>query len=59
MGEQMSDDALRALLSVRPEYLETARTAIAVRHGSVDAYLAQVLAVDPAMVTAIRANHLV
>lgn len=58
MGPQMSDDALRALLSVRAEYLETARTAIATRHGTVDAYLVEVLAVDPAMVAAIRANHL-
>lgn len=59
MGEHMTDDAMRALLSVRPEYLETARSAIAARHGTVDAYLAEVLALDPAQIAAIRANHLV
>ena len=59
MGPSMTDDAMRALLSVRPEYLESARSAIAARHGTVDAYLAEVLALDPAQVTAIRANHLV
>lgn len=58
MGPSMSDDAVRALLSVRPEYLETARTAIAARHGTVDAYLAEVLAVDPAQIAAVRANLL-
>lgn len=59
MGPSMTNDAMRALLSVRPEYLETARNAIAARHGTVDVYLVEVLALDPAQVAAIRANHLV
>lgn len=56
MGPAMSDEAMRALLSVRPEYLETARSAIAARHGTVDAYLAEVLAVDADRIAAIRSN---
>ena len=59
MGSGMSDDAVRALLSVRAQYLETARAAIAARHGLIDAYLLEVLEVDPARVAAIRANYLV
>ena len=58
MGARMSDDAMRALLSVRPEYLETARSAIAARHGTVDVYLAEVLALDQVQIAAIRANYL-
>lgn len=53
-GPGMDDDAVRAMISVAPEYLGTALTVIRERHGTIDAYLEQVLGVGPAQVTAIR-----
>jgi protein-tyrosine phosphatase len=51
---QVGAEAALILLSVRPEYLETARRAIVDRHGSLDAYLAEVLEVTPERQAAIR-----
>jgi protein tyrosine/serine phosphatase len=39
-------EALRVLMSVEPEYLDTAFATIAERYGSEDAYLAEMLGAD-------------
>ena len=39
-GAHLSDDTVRVLMSVRPEFMEAALTAIAARHGGVAGYLA-------------------
>lgn len=54
-GPAMDDDAVRAMISVAPEYLGTALRVIRERHGTLDAYLAEVIGVGPAQVAAIRA----
>lgn len=46
-GRIVSDDAIRTVLSVAPEYLDAAFGAIAARAGSLDAYLQDVLDVAP------------
>jgi protein tyrosine/serine phosphatase len=53
-GAGMDDDAVRALISVAPEYLGTALAAIRERHGTIDAYLAEIVGVGPEQVAAIR-----
>ena len=45
-GRKPSDDAVVAFMGVEPAYLEAAFAAIDQRHGSVDAYLEQVIGVD-------------
>jgi protein tyrosine/serine phosphatase len=45
-GRVFSDDAIRAVLSVVPEYLEASYAAIESQHGSVDRYLEEVLGVS-------------
>lgn len=46
-GRAPSDAAVRAFLGVEAGYLETAFAAIEARHGTVDAYIADVLGVTP------------
>jgi protein-tyrosine phosphatase len=46
---EMSPEAMRVLMGVEPEYLHTAFATIAERHGSEDAYLAEVLGADAAL----------
>ena len=48
-GREASHDAVVAFLGVEPVYLETAFAGIRERHGSIDAYLEQVLGVDAAL----------
>ncbi|WP_338465901.1 tyrosine-protein phosphatase [Novosphingobium sp. ZN18A2] len=55
-GPEMDEDAIRTLMSVHPEYLETALARIRERHGSVEAYAAEVLGVDPALLERIEAR---
>ncbi len=43
----MEEEAIRTLMSVHPEYLETALSAITSRHGSVESYAAEVLGLTP------------
>jgi protein-tyrosine phosphatase len=57
--ERMGEEAAWHLLSVRPEYLTGARQAIVARHGSLDAYLDEVLGVNPERREAIRGKLLV
>ena len=45
-GRKPSDDAVVAFMGVEPAYLDAAFAAIDQRHGSVDAYLEQVIGVD-------------
>ncbi len=42
----ISDETIRTLMGVEAEYLETAFAHAAARHGSLDAYLAEVIGVD-------------
>ena len=46
-GTAMSDEAVRIVTSVEPAFLESAFDAIKQRHGSIEAYLADVLDVSP------------
>lgn len=48
-GAHLDDATVRVLMNVDPAYLDAARAAIVRRHGSIDAYLADVLGVTPAM----------
>ena len=57
-GPEMDDDAVYALMSVAPEYLSAALASIAERHGTLDAYLGEVLEVDEPQREAIRENWL-
>jgi protein-tyrosine phosphatase len=57
-GPVMDDDAVRALISVAPEYLGTALAAIRERHGTIDAYLDEIVGVGPDQAMAIRASLL-
>jgi protein-tyrosine phosphatase len=57
-GQQPSENALRAILSVSPDFLESALTAMKARHGSLDGYLEQVLGVDAGMRQRIHAKLL-
>ena len=54
----VDDQAVRVLMSVHPAYLDAARTAVESAHGSLDAFLADVLEVDGARRERLRA-HLV
>ena len=49
-GPSMDDAAVRTLMSVHPDFLDTAFTTITEHHGSVEAYARDVLGVTPAMV---------
>jgi protein tyrosine/serine phosphatase len=46
VGQTVADEALRVAVGVHADYLNTAFAAIEQRHGSIDAYLAEVLGVD-------------
>jgi protein-tyrosine phosphatase len=47
-GRTLPEDAVRALMSVDPSYLDSAFAAIEASHGGVDAYLAEVIGLPPA-----------
>jgi protein-tyrosine phosphatase len=53
----LSKEAAQALFFVDASYLETGLAAIRSRHGSLDAYLEEVLAVGPDLQNLIRANY--
>lgn len=57
-GQAMSDDAVRTLMSVHPDYLDTALSAIADSHGDVDRYAEEVLGFTPAKRDAMAARLL-
>lgn len=52
----VSDAAMRVIMSVQPEYLNRTFAAIDARYGSYEAYMRDVLAVDAARANAIRAR---
>lgn len=54
LGIELGDDAVRELMSVRPEFIDAAFKAIRDRHGDVAAYLGAVADVTPERVRAIR-----
>lgn len=58
-GWSMEDEAVRTLMSVHPDYLETAFAAIRDAHGDIDAYARDVLGVTPKRLGAIEANLLI
>lgn len=53
-GQDLTDEQVAALASVRPEYLEAALGAVNERHGSTTAFLTQALDIPPAWLDAIR-----
>lgn len=57
-GRRPSEAAVRAAMTVQPDYLRAALGAIEGRHGSVAAYLEQVLGVDAARRAGFEANFL-
>lgn len=57
-GPEMSDDAIRTLMSVDAAYLDRAFDAICASHGSVRDYAREILLVDDAMLSRIEARLL-
>ena len=57
-GARMEDAAVRTLMSVHPEFLETAFAVIKRDHGSVEAYADAILGVGPDQVRAMERNLL-
>lgn len=57
-GAEMDDDAVRMLMSVQPEWLDTAFAAIRDQHDSVEAYARDLLGVTDERLTRIEANLL-
>ena len=55
-GRDMDMDAVRTLMSVHAEYLDTAFAAIRERYGSIEAYADQVLGVTPDTIEQMRRN---
>jgi protein tyrosine/serine phosphatase len=55
-GPQMSDEAVRTLMSVHPAYLDAAFAEIAEKHGSVEAYVQVQLDVTPQKLARIKTN---
>lgn len=55
-GQQMTDEAIIALMSVEADYLHTAFASIRERHGNIQNYAEQVLEVDGARREAIAAR---
>jgi protein tyrosine/serine phosphatase len=53
-GRRPCDEALRIAVSVHPSYLEAAFGAIEERQGSLDAYLEEILGLDPALRAQVR-----
>jgi protein tyrosine/serine phosphatase len=53
-GASLSDEAVEVVTSVEPVFLQTAFDAMTTRHGSVDAYLREVLGVTPQMLAALN-----
>ena len=54
----LGPDAVRALWGVEAEYLDTAFTAVGARYGTLDAYLSEVVQIEPAKQDALRAAYL-
>jgi len=52
----MDDDALRMVMSVQPEFLESACAAIAREHGTLEAYAEAVLGADTSLVARMEAR---
>lgn len=57
-GHAMDDEAVRTLMSVHPEFLETAFTEIAREHGSLESYARDVLGVSVGRLAQIEARLL-
>lgn len=55
-GSRIEEAAIRALMSVEPDYLQTSLDQIRARHGSVEAYAEEVLGVGPELRAALAAN---
>ena len=55
---RISDEALRTILSVAPDYLDAAFAAISQRHGSVDSFLETALGVGPEIRESLKARYL-
>jgi hypothetical protein len=53
---KLTEEASRALGGVKEEYLEAAYTAVRESHGSIDAYMGDVLGVDAALRDRIRSR---
>lgn len=55
-GPKMDDDAVRTLMSVHEDFIHSAFSAMVARHGSIEAYAAEVLGVDAATIARIEAR---
>lgn len=56
LGRKLDEDAIRALLEVHPDYLETWRQEVDSEYGSLDSFLETTLGVDDAMRERLRAR---
>jgi protein-tyrosine phosphatase len=56
--KRIPEDAIRVMMNVDAEFLDTALTAIERKHGSIDSYLAEALGVDSAMRETLRGRLL-
>ena len=59
MGKSLSDEALRVIMSVHPDYLATAFAAMTDRYGSASGYMRDVLGVDEAQRAAIKQRFVI
>lgn len=58
-GNGITDDGIRALMMVQPDYLATAIGGILAQHSSIEAYAQDVLGIDATRLAALRALYLV
>lgn len=54
----IDDETIRTLMGVEADYIDKALAAVEARHGTIDAYLAEVLEIDAARRDALRAHYL-
>jgi protein tyrosine/serine phosphatase len=54
----MDADTIRTLMGVEEDYIVTALASIEARHGTIDTYLSEVIGLDDAATTKLRAHYL-
>jgi protein tyrosine/serine phosphatase len=58
-GERIEEAAIRTLMSVHPDYLQTSLGRIVERHGSIERYSDEVLGVDPCLLERLKARLII
>jgi protein-tyrosine phosphatase len=57
-GRELGDEALNVLASVQPRFLDAFHDGVAERHGSVDRYLREFLAIDEDQIRMLQDRYL-